>query len=234
MPHWALRNQSSYSIRPFIDTNSIFVHVPKAAGVSIATSLYGSLAGGHMKMEDYRKLFRPEAIESMFIFTVVRNPYDRIYSAYNFLMSNGMSPGDEEFRRRVLTNCPSFEHFVMDFLPRDEVRNHVHFVPQSHFLKGRNGLAQVLDFVGRFETLREDFDLIRKHVKPNARLRHSNKTPGSTAADYRQAYSPAMIDRVKELYGESTKLLGYDFEGWSDEPIARYRGHVRSTSEAAH
>lgn len=234
MPRWAMRGRGSYSIRPFIETNSIFVHVPKAAGVSIATSLYGSLAGGHLRLEEYRRLFRPEAIESMFVFTVVRNPFDRIFSAYNFLMQNGMSAGDRDFCANVLAPCRSFEHFVMDFLGRDEIQQHVHFIPQAHFIEGRNGLAQVLDFVGRFETLRDDFELIRKHVQPGARLSHSNRTRGTAPEDYRSAYTPAMIDIVAELYGPSMRLLGYDFEGWSDEPIARYRGHVREQSATAH
>src|SRR5690242_8686296 len=73
------------SLRPFIRTNSIFVHVPKAAGVSIARALYGDLGMGHMTLAEYRTVFRQRAFDKMFKFAFVRNPFDRLHSAYHFL-----------------------------------------------------------------------------------------------------------------------------------------------------
>lgn len=80
----------SYSFKPFDESKSIFVHIPKCAGVSINKSLYGNLAGGHTTFDEYIIIFEPKCIENYFKFTFVRNPWDRVVSAYFFLQKGGV------------------------------------------------------------------------------------------------------------------------------------------------
>ena len=47
----------SYSYKPFVDSKSLFVHIPKCAGVSISKGLYGNLAGGHTTLSGYLNAF---------------------------------------------------------------------------------------------------------------------------------------------------------------------------------
>lgn len=69
-------SENGYSYEPFDKHKSIFVHIPKCAGVSVSRALYGNLAGGHTSFDKYTNIFEPKRISEYFTFTVVRNPWD--------------------------------------------------------------------------------------------------------------------------------------------------------------
>src|SRR5699024_3171220 len=64
-----------------------FVHVPKAAVTSISNALYVR-SFGHFSAAEIRLDF-PRAFGNIFVFSIVRNPWDRIVSAYRFAASGG-------------------------------------------------------------------------------------------------------------------------------------------------
>jgi hypothetical protein len=208
--------ETDYSLKPFIETNSIFVHIPKTGGVSVSRALYGCLGMGHLALADYRLFLRPRAFDRMFKFTFVRNPFDRLHSAYHFLRSGGMGELDVEFARTVLDKFPNFERFVMDGLELDEASSFWHFRQQTSFLDCEAGRLVGLDFVGHFESLGRDFDQLRARVNPSARLPHFNRTDGRP--NYRRAYTSEMVDRVSEVYAPALDVLGYAFDG-AERPV---------------
>ena len=65
---------SGYSYSGFDRLQCIFVHIPKCAGVSIASSLFGNLGGGHATLSEYRLVFDCREFNRYFKFAVVRNP----------------------------------------------------------------------------------------------------------------------------------------------------------------
>jgi hypothetical protein len=207
----------NYTYRGFIETNSLFVHIPKAAGVSVNLALYGNLAGGHRTMRTYQRVFRKSTLDRMFKFSFVRNPWDRVYSAYNFMNAGGWGEWDVGYREKFLVDCKSFEQFVMEVLPLDEARNKPHFWPTIEFLRGRDGKLYPFDFIGRFESFAADFDKIRSKVNPQAVLEHRNKTEQSDGKSYRDFYSNEMIDMVQSIYHQSIDALGYTFDGFSEK-----------------
>ena len=202
-----------YSLSCFVETNSLFVHIPKAAGVSVTRALYGCLAGSHYSVAEYKQIFRPSTFEKLFKFSFVRNPYERIFSAFTFLKRGGMNDQDAAYGAQVLGIYPDFERFVMDGLLNDEIRLGGHFNPQSHFLFDAAGTLNDLNFIGRFETLERDFGVVAERVKKGAALAHENETGRAKADAYRAAYTPQMIDQVTRLYGAAITSLGYDFDG---------------------
>ncbi len=209
--------KAKYSLEPFIRTRSIFVHIPKAAGVSVARGLYGNMAFGHRKLCDYKRIFRPAIFDAMYKFTIVRNPFDRLHSAYSFLKTGGMSAADQEFSDLVLSAYPDFRAFVLDGLHEQRVQEYFHFIPQHDFLVNQDGNLADIDFVGRFETLSQDFALISEQVNPAAQLKHENKSTGRERGDYRRHYTPEMVDRVSAVYGKCMQLLDYGFDPVSKE-----------------
>ena len=90
-----------YTYKPYDDYRCIFVHIPKAAGMSICRSLFGNLAGGHATLSDYQIIFPRLEFESYFKFTFVRNPWDRVFSAYNFLKKGGATEFDRQWAPHV-------------------------------------------------------------------------------------------------------------------------------------
>ncbi len=216
LPSGVPPSEDDYTLTGFVCTQSLFLHIPKAAGTSVAQNLYGNLAGGHRVIGEYQRVMQKSALDRMFTFTFVRNPWDRAFSAYNFLKAGGWPAADAEYTERFLADCSSFEQFVNDILPQDVAREKVHFLPMAHFLKGLDGQWFGFDFVGRFERFAQDFEIVRQKVNPAAKVTHRNITSGTEKRDYRSAYTPEMIEIVSDLYAQDIKALGYSFEGFED------------------
>lgn len=79
-----------HSLRPCDEMGCIFVHIPKAAGTSVAHGLFGR-GVGHKSIYEYRKIFGAD-FQEYFKFAVVRNPFSRVVSAYESLRRGG-EPG---------------------------------------------------------------------------------------------------------------------------------------------
>ena len=215
-PREASQGSRQASIRGFLETDSLFVHVPKAAGISVLQALYGNIGLAHTPIAEYRRLFRAGFIDRAFVFTFVRNPWDRVYSAYTFLAAGGWPEYDAEYGETWLRDCRDFEQFVIEVLPLEGAREIVHFQPQRDLLLEPDGEFHAFDFIGRYETLARDFDFVRQRVNPAARLVHRNRTETRPHADYREAYTPEMIAVVAGLFGECAAELGYRFDHFDD------------------
>ena len=199
--------RSSYDC--FDRTRSIFVHIPKAGGVSVAVSLYGNRAGSHTSVSGYQLVFDAADFQRYFKFTFVRNPWDRLYSAYRFLSAGGMNELDRSWAEKNLAGVKDFEAFVLEVLPRRSVQREIHLLPQVLFL--RNSITRKIgvDFVGRFERFDEDFATVAQRLGKDVSLPHVN---GSRfQGDYRCAYSSRMRSVVETVYGVDIKAFGYQF-----------------------
>jgi len=199
-------NDSTYSLKCFENTKSIFVHIPKSAGISITSSIYGCLAGGHLKMTDYAIAFTPRELDEFFKFTFVRNPFDRLYSAYNFLSKGGITKNDEDYNRSILSKYQNFEDFVLYGLQRSEVINHTHFIPQTNFLSLFGNL--VIDFIGRFENIENDFQLVCKKLGIERSLPKKNITATGNEP-IKSMYNSKMITKVTSIYASDFYNFGY-------------------------
>lgn len=207
-----LRNQEGHVYQRFEMTKSIFIHIPKAGGISIIQSLYGEQAGGfgHPTYQRFLKLYGKKRFKAYYKFTFIRNPWDRLYSAYGFLKKGGMNHQDEQFSKQVLAEVETFEDFVMHWLTPERVNSWVHFLPQYTFITNEKG-DLIVDFVGRFENFENDFDTISNHIGVHRPLIHLNKTKGKKKQSYREVYTDAMKDKVGKLYKKDTVLFKYNF-----------------------
>lgn len=196
-----------YSCRPFDENRAIFIHIPKCAGVSVSRALFGNLAGGHKTLHYYCQMFEPSALLDYFKFTIVRNPWDRLVSAYFFLESGGMDSADRQWASAELSAYDDFDEFVRCWVNSENIWRGEHFYPQSYFLDS-GPFPVELDFIGRFETLDRDFSYIAKHLELDVALDCHNKSRRTSYADY---FSPATRDIVASVYAEDIRRFGYDF-----------------------
>jgi hypothetical protein len=157
------------------DYNCLFVHIPKTGGQSIeqffmdllhldwdkdrtALNLQrnddparGTEKLAHLSAAEYVDCgyVSREEYSGFFKFSFVRNPWSRILS---------------EYRYRNYFHHLSFRDFVLNKMPKpgwDDKYRHV--MPQYDMLYDQQGNLLV-DFVGRFETLQQDFDRVCEHL----------------------------------------------------------------------
>jgi len=200
--------KGTFSLRGFDRHLAIFVHTPKAAGTSVALSLFGELPY-HYTAADYRAIFGRVDFNRYFKFAFVRNPWDRLLSAYSYLSGGGWDEADRLWASVHLASYESFESFVHEGLRSRAIREYMHFRPQSEFITNLRGRI-VVDFLGRFETIERDFQHICARMNVRAELPHTNKSNGG---DYREVYTPAMRDIVANVYRADIRRLGYAFDG---------------------
>ena len=194
----------------FDDLRCIFVHVPRTAGVAVCESLFGNLAGSHTPLFSYQNIFSKTEFYSYFKFSFVRNPWDRIYSAYMFLKGGGMHRWDRAWAEKWISPFSDYEHFVRDALGRKEVQSWVHFRPQTHFVCVPTRRKIELDYLGRFENLENDFRYVASQIgKDDAALHHVNKALYAPADRVAGNFSRETMDTISRLYREDIELLGY-------------------------
>lgn len=202
-----------YSIKPMLERGCLFVHVPKCAGIAVSHALFGNRAGGHLALSNYQLALDARQYEALFKFTVVRNPYDRLLSAYRFLAGGGMSVQDAAWAAQTLPGYKCFSDFVERWLTPERADGVLHFRPQVCFLRipGQRHIA--VDFVARHENLPSDFRRLCERLKAGdiPLERHNPSSPPDT--DYRVSYTDRARQIAAQVYHEDLEQLGYTFDG---------------------
>lgn len=186
----------------------IFIHIPKAAGVSLSQNLFGNLGGGHLPIYEYFKVYSPEEFKTYFKFTVVRNPWDRLVSAYHFLKEGGFNEVDKKWFNDNLAKYVDFEDFVLKWVNKKNINTFTHFIPQYYYLS-LNGKILV-DKIYNFENLEEAIVDINNKLDTSITLTHKNKTI-NRKNEYRAYYNEETKQIVGNVYKTDIELFHYQF-----------------------
>jgi len=196
----------------------IFIHYPKTAGESMASALTPILQpkqqvgfnNKHLLIGTTAKYLKNHfgvKWQSYFKFSIVRNPWDRAISWYFHLRKKGdlLNPLNA---CEIARKC-SFLEFCKIVLQEEKPKvETTHFTPFCHWALDEQG-DSILDFVGRFENLQQDFDTICKKIGiPRQVLPHNN---GSKHKHYTEYYDDETKQIVAEKYAKDIEYFGYKF-----------------------
>jgi hypothetical protein len=180
---------------------SCFIHVPKTGGSSME-SLDFVGGAGHASI----KTFDLELLQSYFKWAFVRHPYTRFLSAYLHRKRDSasfQSASEKPILDKLFQSSLS-EFVTAAFTHEIDIFSAGHFQLQSNSIS-ENGKILV-DFLGRFETIQEDWGFVcSKLGQQGAVLPRHN-----TSDDQVQ---PTLSERDKEMlyciYRQDFELLGY-------------------------
>lgn len=198
----------------------IFIHNYKVAGTSIRKALrpYETPANqrlgwpkrqlarlglvsaptcaDHAKATEVRDAF-PERWQRYFTFGFVRNPWAWQVSLYFYMLQN-----EDHWFYDEVTSMDGFEEYI-----EWRVRNGRAL--QSSFFCKDNGEI-IVDFIGRLENIRTDFQRIAEQIGVEASLPQKNE---SSHGDYRDYYDDHARSLVATHFAEDIDRFGYTFNG---------------------
>ena len=194
-------------LHSFYESKTIFIHIPKTAGISLVKSIFGDVTlEGHRSVSYYKQVFK-NRYSDFFTFTVVRNPWDRLYSSYKFLQKGGINIHDKNAFETHLSIYKDFEDFVLNGLNEKIIWEIMHFIPQYEFVCDNNREI-IVDYVGQFENLNKSVDKINDILKSEFELDHHNK---NDKKDYKDTYTAKMIEKVHQVYQKDIDIFQYKF-----------------------
>ena len=227
---------NEYSLNINDDYKVIFYHIPKTAGTSIKSALnmdsgfvpYFLSKGAknyNIKLKDYKK------------FSVVRNPYSRLISLYNYRKlrnyDNWAMGKDYDFntwlknpKLKGFRTIDDFYLFTDNFfkMMKDENTRKKYFnqtindyIPYHLWLSNENNNLK-MDFVLKQENLNNDFNHVFENCELpekntyNSNLREygENNTLKVINDDYKSVYSRESLDIVNKIHKKDFELFKYE------------------------
>ena len=152
----------------------IFVHINKTGGTSIGDVLkkYSNKSKKHQSIIDSNK----EAYSNdYFKFTFVRNSWDRFLSLYKYRIKTNQT--------NLRSNPAPFKEWAKNIYDKNPKHYNAHdphkllmLSEQLDWITDTDGSIDI-DFIGRYENLQEDFDIICEKIGiPKQELPHKNKS----------------------------------------------------------
>ncbi len=205
----------------------IFIHIPKCAGTSITNFFapdirlstrepnydihYGwcpkrriHLQHATVKQIIETELISKEIWESYFKFTFVRNPWDRAYSDYLWMLKE--LKVNDSFMNFLLKK----NRFANSLLNDNNIAYRGdHLLNQTDFFYFEDDFK--LDFVGRFENLSSDMSYVLKKIGINSSFNIHNNKSSNRYDHYSKFYNKSRFKLVNDMYKKDIELLNYNF-----------------------
>jgi hypothetical protein len=217
----------------------IFIHIAKAAGLSIREALkkycqepeqfkiirpprkLGDKPNPlyemweafllHQQASAIQKELTREVYDSFYTFAFVRNPWDWQVSMYNFILQE-----TSHTKHKLVKSMSGFAEYLEWVV--NTKKPYAKGAPkyQKEMICNFNG-ELIVDFVGRYETLEQDFNHVCRVLDIRPSLPHLNRTGHK---DYRSYYNEKTKKIVAEHFKEDIEMFGYTFDGYIPEKFS--------------
>jgi len=198
----------------------LFIHIYKTAGTSITHALIPFCSSKlkfnlhrvlrkvhintfnpspftkHIGAEKLRQNIGVETYNNYFSFSFIRNPWDWQVSLYYFMVAHPEHP-----QHKLMKELGSFESYI-------HWRYKKGMLSQKRQLSDSSGDI-IVDFIGRFESLNDDFSTVCEKIGIIASLPHIHKRRGMPYQNY---YTEETKEIVSELCREDIEYFNYSFD----------------------
>jgi len=210
----ALASTLPYRIRSAPrDLRYHFIHIPKNGGTSVRWALKWR---GDVSMSEPRHYRYVDVVDSvgkhLQFFSVIRNPWSRTASRYNFARKQSLKWPEHDERRQYIRNA-TFEQFVRERRIID-IPAHPGQPWMGPLNSWYNQLEWIRDSDGqvrcdclRLENLGSD---VRRYFDPWIVL--PEKKAPARKYDYRDMYTDELIGIVADVFKEDIDYFGFDFD----------------------
>ena len=181
----------------------LFIHVPKAAGVSVNRAIYGRPLG-HFQATDIRRVC-PSTFHDLLTFGVVRHPVDRLYSAYRFARTGGTNEMGMKNPNAYQSDLfATFDTFVCEWLPKQNI-NEIDGVFRPQHLYLCEGDEVIVDKIIKLEEIEQGMQEISALLGKKVLLGHHNKSQSSPFI----VESAETLSIIDTIYRKDFEIFSY-------------------------
>jgi chondroitin 4-sulfotransferase 11 len=183
----------------------IFIHLIKTAGTSLGKvlDLEDKL---HLPASEIIRRVGKENWDKCYKFAFVRNPWDKVVSQYKYgIKMNQMELASKPISFERWLNKTHGENKDYAYFNRS-----IHFAPQLDWLLDDEGKVAV-DFIGKFENLHQDFEIVREELGLKKELPFLNSSKAIENKPYQEYFSGDMAQLVRRKYKKDIDYFGYTF-----------------------
>lgn len=194
----------------------LFIHIPKNSGTAMTKELQRTYKDTqllkhcerqginigidkmHLYYDVIDKFISKNVLKNYFKFCIIRNPYNKLYSAWQFIKERHGYNNVNDFIKYKLN-----EEFIYgkEIIPGDA---RVHYRPQFTFVYD-NENNRFVDFIIRYENLNEDVCKMNTKYGLNLPL-YDN---GNTQKSYINLFNKESIMKINRLYKKDFELFNY-------------------------
>ena len=187
----------------FRDASPTYIHIPKTAGRSFTKAVCDNPANSKLNYSTHapaRLIIRHhEFFKESFKFAVVRNPYERYYSACKHARIYD-ARGIEELSELQLSSN-------MDWSSNLDVMHYEHFFTQTHFVTANDNKTLLIDYTARYENLPELVEKLKEHGIDVTRTFNIRE---NKSINWPELLTPKTKLNIAKLYKQDFELFNYD------------------------
>lgn len=193
----------------------LFIHIPKSAGTSV--KLWYKKVYSKFEKVTHGGLSHPvlESVsQQMESFTIVRNPYDLVYSWYRY-KKQMLSETRHRDPKELATWHKGFEYWLERYFTKvnltkygDSYNKISPSFSQSSYLKDSAGNFKI-DHVLQLENIQQDWDKIKSLTSTQFDLDQRNRS--KVTGNYKGAYNANTRRIVEQAYSEDLERFKYVF-----------------------
>lgn len=202
----------------FDSSKSIFIHIPKCGGTSLVTSFSPEIKqliarpnkfslkymyGRNLQHATASKvrLLAPVRYARYYKFSLVRNPWDRMISEYNW-------------RKQWDTNLANTNFInMLENIPKYRDKREPHFYQASDFIMDKNDNL-LIDYLGYFENIDHEFEHICKQLNLDLTLARKNVSSNQSAEQLNKGfYGKVASELIKQHFPRDIANFGYQSPG---------------------
>jgi hypothetical protein len=219
------KNKSSNSVTADRDTNRLdlfkkkgiaFIHIPKAGGSSFERMIYGKVPSNHQRAVKFFHM-DPECFEQLIKLVMVRNPYNRVYSAFKYLAKGGNgSKKDIEKSKVVLNGGANFKEFVKNSLEKHMLSSKkvIFFKSQLWYIQNDERTDLLVDHIIKLEEADAAIDALSDLYPNFSSMKLPWERRGDVGANFQEYYDQETADIVYKLYKPEFELFNYGKDSW--------------------
>lgn len=222
MPHQSVA--SRIIVEP--ELKFVYIRIPKAANSTVTKLILNCMHKNQYKAAEYNHNYKKSfknakqvtlkqarlAKKNYVFFVVVRNPYDRILSAYlnKFSKEKYVKRFGKQIAEAGDGNL-NFKSFCY-YLCQNNLYKNPHWIPQSEYIWPS---YERLDYIGKVENLKNDLENIFLEVFDNCNIDTTyvyGPEPTNANSKKDEYYDKETKKIINKLYANDFKMFNYKFE----------------------